>query len=54
MMQNWWSLTDDAMENALIDGNAICGFAGIDLAKDNIPAEGWQRTTHGLGYRPSV
>ena len=37
MMQNWWSLTDDAMENALIDGNAIRGFAGIDLAKDTIP-----------------
>ncbi len=37
LMQNWWSLTDDAMEDALIDSNAIRGFAGIDLAKDNIP-----------------
>ncbi len=38
LMQNWWSLTDDAMEDALvIDSNAIRGFAGIGLAKDNIP-----------------
>ncbi len=37
LMQNWWSLTDDAMEDALIDSNAIRGFAGIDLAEDNIP-----------------
>ncbi len=37
LMQNGWSLTDDAMENALVDGNAIRGFAGIDPAKDNIP-----------------
>ncbi len=37
LMQNWWSLSDDAMEDALIDSNAIRGFAGTDLAKDNIP-----------------
>ncbi len=36
-MQNWWSLTDAAMENVLIDSGAIRCFAGIDLAKDNIP-----------------
>ncbi len=36
-MQNWWSLSDAAMENALIDSGAIRRFAGIDLAKDNIP-----------------
>ncbi len=37
LMQNWWSLTDDAMEDALIDNGAIRPFAGIDLAQDNIP-----------------
>ncbi len=37
LMQNWWSLSDDAIEDALIDSNAIRGFAGIDLAKGNIP-----------------
>ena len=37
LMQNWWSLSDDAMEDALIDNGAIRCFAGIDLAKDNIP-----------------
>ena len=37
LMQNWWSLSDDAMEDALIGNGAIRRFAGIDLAKDNIP-----------------
>ncbi len=36
LMQNWWSLRDDAVEDALIDTGAIRRFAGIDLAKDNI------------------
>ena len=33
LMQNWWSLREDA----LIDNGAIRRFAGIDLAQDNIP-----------------
>ena len=37
LMQNWWFLRDNAMEDALIDTGAICCFAGIDLAQDNIP-----------------
>ncbi len=37
LMQNWWALSDDAMEDALIDNDAIRRSAGIDLAKDNIP-----------------
>ncbi len=37
LMQNWWSLKDEAMEDALIDNGAIRPLAGIDLAKDNIP-----------------
>ena len=37
LMQNGWSLRDDAMEDALIDNGAIRRFAGVDLAKDNIP-----------------
>ena len=37
LMQNWWSLTNDAMEDALIDNGAIRPFAGIDLVKNNIP-----------------
>ena len=49
LMQNWWSLTDDAMEDALIDTGAIRRFAGIDLAKDNIPD-----TTTILAFRHVV
>ncbi len=37
LMQSWWSLTGDAMEDALIDTGAVRRFARIDLAKDNIP-----------------
>ena len=33
-MENWWSLRDEAMEDALIDTGAIDRFAGIDLAQD--------------------
>ncbi len=35
LMQNWWSLRDEAMEDALIDSSSIHRFASIDLAKDN-------------------
>ena len=37
LMQNWWSLRDDAMEDALIDTGAIRRFARIDLAQDHSP-----------------
>ncbi len=36
LMQNGWSLRDDAMEDVLIDTGTIRRFAGIDLAKDSI------------------
>ena len=37
LMQNWWSLRDEAMEDAPIDSSAIRRFAGIDLAQDRSP-----------------
>ena len=37
LMQNWWFLRDEAMEDALIDSGAIRRFAGIDLAQDHSP-----------------
>ena len=37
LMQNWYSLSDEAMENDLIDMVCIRRFAGIDLATDDIP-----------------
>ncbi len=37
LMQNWWSLRDEATEEALIDTGATRPFARIDLAQDNIP-----------------
>ncbi len=44
LMQNGWSLRDDAMEDVLIDTGTIRRFAGIDLAKDNIlvPPPSWR------------
>ena len=37
LMQNWWFLRDEAMEDALIDSGAIRRFAGTDLAQDRSP-----------------
>ena len=37
LMQNWNSLSDEAMENELIDIACIRRFAGIDLVTEDIP-----------------
>lgn len=36
LMQSWWSLSNEAMEDALIDMGAIRCFARIDPAKDTL------------------
>src|SRR5215207_5010860 len=38
-LQQWYALADQAMEEALYDGQAMRGFAGIDLAVDAVPDE---------------
>ena len=38
-MQQWYSLSDPAMEDALIEVGTIRRFAGIDLISDRIPDE---------------
>jgi IS5 family transposase len=38
-MQQWFNLSDPAMEDALYDSEAMRGFAGIDLARDLVPDE---------------
>ena len=37
LMQNWNSLSDESMENDLIDIPCIRRFAGIDLVRGDIP-----------------
>ena len=37
LMQNWYALSDAAMENELIDIACIRRFAGIDLVTDHVP-----------------
>ena len=39
LMQQWYSLSDPAMEDALIEVGTIRRFAGIDLISDRIPDE---------------
>ena len=39
LMQNWYSLSDSAMEDALIEVYSIRCFARIDLCRDQIPDE---------------
>ena len=38
-MQQWYSLSDPAMEDALIEVPTMRRFAGIDLIRDKIPDE---------------
>ena len=39
LMQQWYSLSDPAMEDALIEVPTMRRFAGIDLISDRIPDE---------------
>jgi transposase, IS5 family len=36
-LQQWYGLTDEALEDALYDSHALRGFAGIDLNRDPVP-----------------
>src|SRR3982750_3603462 len=38
-LQQWYGLADGAMEDALYDSQALCGFAGIDLMVAGVPEE---------------
>lgn len=55
LLQQWYSLSDPAMEEALIEVSRMCRFAGIDLISDRIPDETTILTSrhlqekHGLG-----
>ena len=39
LMQQWYSLSDPGMEEALIEQPIMRRFAGIDLISDRIPDE---------------
>src|SRR6476660_6905525 len=36
-VQQWYGLADEAVEDALYDSQALCGFAGIALNRDPVP-----------------
>jgi transposase, IS5 family len=36
-LQQWYSLADEALEDALYDSAALRAFAGIDLAVESVP-----------------
>ncbi len=36
-LQQWYGLSDEGLEDALYDSIALRGFAGIDLAVENVP-----------------
>jgi IS5 family transposase len=38
-MQQWFNLSDPAMEDALYDSSSMRGFAGIELADEDVPDE---------------
>ena len=37
LLQQWYGLADEALEDALYDSQALRGFAGIDLTVDAVP-----------------
>jgi hypothetical protein len=39
LLQQWYSLSDPAMEEALIEVPTMCRFVGIELISDRIPDE---------------
>jgi IS5 family transposase len=39
LMEQWYALSDPAMEDALIEVPTIRRFAGIDMPSDRIPDE---------------
>src|SRR5580693_6505860 len=36
-LQQWYTLADEALEDALYDSQALRGFAGIELNRDPVP-----------------
>ncbi|KVN28040.1 IS5/IS1182 family transposase [Burkholderia ubonensis] len=40
-LQQWYSLSDEGLEDALYDSIAMRAFAGIDLAVENVPDAGY-------------
>ncbi len=60
LMQQWYDLSDPAMEDALIEVPTMRRFAGIDLISDRIPDETTILTFPGLiqsvskGLAPAV
>ncbi|ONQ00695.1 IS5 family transposase, partial [Burkholderia cenocepacia] len=37
LLQQWYGLSDEGLEDALYDSIAMRAFAGIDLARENVP-----------------
>jgi hypothetical protein len=37
LLQQWYALADEALEDALYDSQALRGFAGIDLLMTSVP-----------------
>jgi len=56
-LQQWFNLSDPAVEEALYDSRALCGFVGIDLGREPVPDETtvWRfrhlLETHDLGQQ---
>ena len=45
-LQQWYSLADEALEDAIYDSQALCNFVGIDLSRESVPD-----ATTLLGFR---
>jgi len=61
-LQQWYSLADEALEDALYDSQAMRTFAGIDLSNESVPdattllkfRHCWSVTTWASGFSMKV
>ena len=50
-VQQWFNLSDPAVEEALYDSLAMRGFVGIDLGREPVPSAWWRRSIIADGGR---
>ena len=50
-LQQWFNLSDPAVEEALYDSLAMRGFVGIDLGREPVPSAWWRRSIIADGGR---
>lgn len=40
LLQQWYGLADEALEDTIYDSQALRNFVGIDLSRESVPSAG--------------